>query len=84
MAVPVWGGLMRQLSLVPDDRPRWQEFDQIARGPNSGAMISGGLGTAGPAFPRWLLEAALEVCQTRGAVGRRSGRDVLVHTDFLS
>ncbi len=33
-------------------------------------------------FPRWLLEAALEVCQTRGAVGRRSGTDVLVHTDL--
>ena len=33
-------------------------------------------------FPRWLLEAALEVCQTRGAVGRRSGKDVLVHADL--
>ncbi len=36
----------------------------------------------GRPFPRWLLEAALEVCQTRGAVGRRAGTDVLVHTDF--
>ena len=36
----------------------------------------------GRPFPRWLLEAALEVCQTRGAVGRRSGNDVLVHTDL--
>ncbi|MCC2661146.1 MAG: streptomycin 6-kinase, partial [Arthrobacter sp.] len=26
----------------------------------------------GRPFPRWLLDAALEVCQTRGAVGRRS------------
>jgi streptomycin 6-kinase len=36
----------------------------------------------GRPFPRWLLEAALEVCQTRGAVGRRAGRDVLVHADL--
>jgi streptomycin 6-kinase len=36
----------------------------------------------GRPFPRWLLEAALEVCQTRGAVGRRSGKDVLVHADL--
>lgn len=36
----------------------------------------------GRPFPRWLLEAALEVCQTRGAVGRRTARDALVHADL--
>jgi streptomycin 6-kinase len=82
-AVPVWGGLMRQLSLVPDDRPQWQEFGQIAgRAEQWSDDLPADWEQQGRPFPRWLLEAALEVCQTRGAVGRRSGRDVLVHTDF--
>ena len=25
-AVTVWGGLVRQLSVVPDDRPEWREY----------------------------------------------------------
>ena len=29
-AVAVWGGLVRQLSLVPDGRPQWGEFEHIA------------------------------------------------------
>ncbi len=36
----------------------------------------------GQPFDRWLLECALEVCQVRGAVGRRSECDVLVHSDL--
>ena len=52
-------------------------------GPSSGAMSSRrAWEQLGRPFPRWLLEAALEVCQTRGAVGRRSGKDVLVHADL--
>ena len=52
-------------------------------GPNSGAMnCRRRWEQLGRPFPRWLLEAALEVCQTRGAVGRRAGKDVLVHTDL--
>lgn len=33
-------------------------------------------------LPRRLLEAALEVCQTRGAVSRRENDDFLVHADL--
>ena len=82
-AVPVWGGLVRQLSVVPDDRPEWQEIDHVAARAEqwSDEFPETWEHLARP-FPRWLLEAALEVCQTRGAVGRRSGRDVLVHADL--
>lgn len=82
-AVAVWGGLVRQLSLVPDERPAWQEFEHIAgRAEQWSDDLPADWEQQGRPFARWLLEAALEVCQTRGAVGRRSGRDVLVHTDF--
>jgi streptomycin 6-kinase len=82
-AAVVWGGLVRQLSLVPGDEPGWQEFDQIAgKAEQWSDDLPADWEQQGRPFPRWLLEAALEVCQTRGAVGRRSGRDVLVHTDF--
>jgi streptomycin 6-kinase len=82
-AVTVWGGLVRQLSLAPDQRPQWQEFEHIAgRAEQWSDDLPADWEQQGRPFPRWLLEAALEVCQTRGAVGRRAGRDVLVHTDF--
>ena len=82
-AVPVWGALVRRLSLVPDGRPEWQEFDHVAaRAEQWSDELPESWERLGRPFPRWLLEAALEVCQTRGAVGRRSGRDVLVHTDL--
>ncbi|MDZ4092761.1 MAG: aminoglycoside phosphotransferase family protein [Arthrobacter sp.] len=82
-AVPVWGALVRRLSLVPDDRPAWQDFDHVAaRAEQWSDELPESWERLGRPFPRWLLEAALEVCQTRGAVGRRSGRDVLVHTDL--
>jgi streptomycin 6-kinase len=82
-AVAVWGGLVRKLSLVPDERSQWQEFEHIAaRAEQWSDDLPADWEQLGRPFPRWLLEAALEVCQTRGAVGRRSGRDVLVHTDL--
>ena len=82
-AAGVWGSVMGQLSLVPDGRPQWQEFDHIAgRAEQWSDDLPADWEQLGRPFPRWLLEAALEVCQTRGAVGRRSGRDVLVHTDL--
>ena len=82
-AVPVWGGLVRQLSLVPDGRPQWREFEHIAaRAEQWSDDLPADWEQLERPFPRWLLEAALEVCQTRGAVGRRSARDVLVHTDL--
>lgn len=83
VAMPVWGGLMRQLEVVPDDRPQWRELDHIAaRAEQWSDDMPADWERLGRPFPRWLLEAALEVCQTRGAVGRRSWRDVLVHTDL--
>ena len=82
-AIEVWGGLMRQLSLVPDGRPQWQEFLHVAaRAEQWSDDLPAEWEQLGRPFPRWLLEAALEVCQTRGAVGRRSSEDVLVNTDF--
>ncbi|MHA7222620.1 aminoglycoside phosphotransferase family protein [Arthrobacter sp. RHLT1-20] len=82
-AVPVWGTVVRRLSLVPDGRAEWREFNHIAARAEqwSDELPESWEHLARP-FPRWLLEAALEVCQTRGAVGRRSGKDVLVHTDL--
>jgi len=82
-AVGVWGGLVRQLSLTPDDRPQWREFEHIAaRAEQWSDDLPVEWEQLGRPFPRWLLEAALEVCQTRGAVGRRSASDLLVHTDL--
>lgn len=82
-AAGVWGGLMRQLGLVPDSRPEWREFAHVAaRAEQWSDEFPETWERLGRPFPRWLLEAALEVCQTRGAVGRRSGTDVLVHTDL--
>ena len=81
--VEVWGALVRQLGLVPDGRPQWLEFDHIAaRAEQWSDDLPADWEQLERPFPRWLLEAALEVCQTRGSVGRRSGRDVLVHTDL--
>ncbi|MET3809753.1 aminoglycoside phosphotransferase family protein [Arthrobacter sp. UYEF3] len=82
-AAHVWGGLVRQLSIPPDSRPQWSEFGQMAaRAEQWSDELPESWELLGRPFPRWLLEAALEVCQTRGAVGRRSGTDVLVHTDL--
>lgn len=82
-AAAVWGALVRRLSLVPDGRPEWHKFDHIAaRAEQWSDELPETWERLARPFPRWLLEAALEVCQTRGAVGRRSGTDVLVHTDL--
>ncbi|MDQ0850986.1 streptomycin 6-kinase [Arthrobacter sp. B3I9] len=82
-AVPIWGDLVRRLGLLPDGRPEWQEFGQIAaRAEQWSDELPDTWERLGRPFPRWLLEAALEVCQTRGTVGRRAGKDVLVHTDL--
>jgi streptomycin 6-kinase len=82
-AAQVWGGLVRQLGIVPDHRPEWREFGHIAaRAEQWSDDLPADWEQLGRPFPRWLLEAALEVCQTRGAVGRRSAHDLLVHTDL--
>jgi len=82
-AMEVWGSLMRQLSVLPDGRPQWQEFVHVAaRAEQWSDDLPAEWEQLGRPFPRWLLEAALEVCQTRGAVGRRASEEVLVNTDF--
>lgn len=82
-AVPVWGEVVRRLSLVPDGRPEWADIEHVAaRAEQWSDDLPQLWEQLGRPFPRWLLEAALEVCQTRGAVGWRSGVDVLVHTDL--
>lgn len=79
----VWGTIMRELSIQPDDRLEWRAFDHVAATAERWSdELPAEWEHLDRPFPRWLLEAALEVCQTRGAVGRRSGRDVLVHTDL--
>lgn len=82
-AVPVWGALVKSLSVGPDNRSQWQQIPQLAATAERycDELPQRWSETAEP-FPRWLLEAALEVCQTWGAVGRRSSSDVLVHTDL--
>lgn len=82
-ACDVWGMIMRELSIAPDDRPEWLGFDHVAATAERWSdELPAEWERQDRPFPRWLLEAALEVCQTRGAVGRRSGNDALVHTDL--
>lgn len=79
----VWGAIMRELSIQPDHRLEWRAFDHIAATAERWSdELPAEWERLDRPFPRWLLEAALEVCQTRGVVGRRSGTDVLVHTDL--
>jgi streptomycin 6-kinase len=82
-AVAVWGALVRRLSVVPDGHPAWAAIPVLAAEAETWTdTLPAEWEAAGRPFPRWLLEHALEVCQLRGAVGRRSARDVLVHGDL--
>ncbi len=82
-AVNVWGGLVRQLSIAPDARAGWTRIPHIADAAERYCdELPARWNDLNRPFPRWLLEAALEVCQTRGAVSRRESCDVLVHTDL--
>lgn len=82
-AISQWGATLKQLSIPVDNRAEWREIPRIA---DTAERYSDELPQLweelGRPFDRWLLEAALEVCQTRGAIGRRSANDVLVHTDL--
>ncbi|MEV7605532.1 aminoglycoside phosphotransferase family protein [Paenarthrobacter sp. NPDC089322] len=79
----IWGAIVRRLSITPDARAEWQDFEHVAATAERWSdELPATWEQLDRPFPRWLLEAALEVCQTRGAVGRRSGTDVLVHTDL--
>lgn len=78
-----WGTVMRELSIDSGDGPVWEEFEHAAaKAERWSDELPADWEQLGRPFPRWLLEAALEVCQTRGAVGRRAGKDVLVHADL--
>ena len=79
----IWGALMRQLSLRPDARSEWAQIPALAAEAETWTdTLPADWEATGRPFPRWLLEHALETCQVRGAVGRRSARDVLVHSDL--
>lgn len=82
-AIAVWGSLARDLAIRPDVRPEWRLLPHIADTAERycDELPQRWSDLAEP-FPRWLLEAALELCQTRGAVSRRSSNEVLVHTDL--
>lgn len=82
-AIEIWGALLQKLSIRPDERPEWQNIPALAEQAErwNDELPQRWTELAEP-FPRWLLETALEVCQTRGAVGRRESRDVLVHADL--
>ncbi len=82
-AIPLWAGVTRELNIHPDDGPQWRGLPRIsASAERNSDELPQAWTDLGEPFPRWLLEAALEVCQTRGDVGRRSSNDVLVHTDL--
>jgi streptomycin 6-kinase len=82
-AAAIWGGVVRKLSVPPDARPQWSHLEHIAASAEQWSdELPADWDRLGRPFPRRLLETALEVCQTRGAVGRRAACDVLVHTDL--
>lgn len=82
-ACAVWGGIMRTLAIPEDDRPDWAALERLdARAEHWSDELPERWERLERPFPRWLLEEALDVCATRGTVGRRGGRDVLVHTDL--
>lgn len=82
-AVAEWGRLVRMLSLPVGDDPAWAAIPSIAeRAEQLSDEMPAEWEALGRPFERWLLEAALEVSQVRGAVGRRTSNDVLVHTDL--
>ncbi|MFC3298771.1 aminoglycoside resistance protein [Arthrobacter agilis] len=78
-----WAAAMRALSLTPGTSAPWAAFPHIASEAEQWTdTLPARWEELGRPFPRWLMEAALEVCQSRGTVGRRSEHDVLVHTDL--
>ncbi|MCC3295449.1 aminoglycoside phosphotransferase family protein [Arthrobacter sp. zg-Y411] len=82
-AVRIWGSLVRVLSLPETESPQWAAIPSLAeRAEQLSDELPADWDALDRPFERWLLEAALEVCQTRGAVGRRSAGDVLVHADL--
>lgn len=78
-----WADVVRLLSITPGDSPLWASFPHLASDAEQWTdTLPARWDELGEPFPRWLMESALEVCQSRGVLGRRSERDVLVHTDL--
>ncbi|MHA7191643.1 aminoglycoside phosphotransferase family protein [Arthrobacter sp. MDT2-16] len=78
-----WADVVRKLSIPPGDSALWAAIPHLAAAAEQWTdTLPARWDELGEPFPRWLMEAALEVCQFRGAVGRRSERDVLVHSDL--
>ncbi|GAA1121865.1 aminoglycoside phosphotransferase family protein [Arthrobacter flavus] len=79
----IWGGLVKDLGLAPGSGELWQDIPSVAAQAEMWTdTLPADWERLGRPFERWLLECALEVCQVRGAVGRRSEQDVLVHSDL--
>lgn len=89
-AADVWGGIVRRLSVpaetvnrVLGDTPALAAIPRLSDTAERWCdELPQNWQDAGEPFPRWLLEAALEVCQVHGTVGRRESREVLVHQDL--
>ncbi|WP_104168277.1 aminoglycoside phosphotransferase family protein [Arthrobacter sp. SX1312] len=78
-----WGAVLRQLCVRPEGGASWAVFPHLASEAEQWTdTLPAQWDDLGEPFPRWLMEAALEVCQSRGVLGRRSERDVLVHSDL--
>lgn len=79
----VMGGLGRRVSQLPSSAEYVDEFDRTdALAERWNDELPARWRDVPGLIPRRLLEAALELCQTRGAVGRRDGDDFLVHADL--
>lgn len=79
-----WGGVLRQLGIRAEAGPGWERMPRIAATAERYCdELPQRWSDMNEPFERWLLEAALEVCQTHGAVAPQSNAsDVLVHTDL--
>lgn len=82
-AIRVWGAVMKELSIKQDISPEWSQIPSLAdQAERWSDDFPADWARLDEPFPRWLLEAALEVCQTRGVLGRRESNDVLLHGDL--
>lgn len=81
-ALAVWGGLVRRLAIPVPEAARHTFPLLAAQAEQWTDEFPQRWEQLGRPFERWLLEAALEVCQVHGAVGRRRNDDVLVHSDL--
>jgi len=78
-----WGRLVERLHRAPAAGEPWPAFPEVAAVAEQWTdSLPADWAALGQPFERWLLESALEVCQARGAVGRREDRDVLLHADL--